>query len=60
MWELIQARLQSDFRHHPAVRAALPATLQDVAQARVAPSTAARTLLALFEPGPHPDEPEPR
>jgi LAO/AO transport system kinase len=60
MWELIQARLQSDFRHHPAVRAALPATLQDVAQARVAPSAAARTLLALFEPRPHPDEPEAR
>ena len=60
MWELIQARLQSDFRHHPAVRKALPAALQDVAEARMAPSTAARTLLALFEPRPHPDEPEPR
>jgi LAO/AO transport system kinase len=60
MWELIQARLQSDFRHHPAVRAALPATLQQVAEARVAPSTAARTLLALFEPRPYPDEPEAR
>ena len=56
MWELIQARLQSDFRHHSAVREALPATLHEVAEARMAPSTAARTLLALFERGPHPDE----
>ena len=56
MWELIQARLQSDFRHHPAVREALPAMLHDVAEARVAPSAAARGLLALFERGPDSEE----
>ena len=49
MWELVHARLQSDFRQHPAVRAALPHTLLDVGQARVAPSVAARALLNLFE-----------
>jgi len=48
-WDIIQARLQSDFRHHPAVREALHDTLRDVAEARVAPSSAAHTLLALFE-----------
>jgi LAO/AO transport system kinase len=49
MWDQIQAHLQSDFRSHPAVREALPATVRDVAEARVAPSAAARTLLNLFE-----------
>jgi LAO/AO transport system kinase len=49
MWDLIHARLQSDFKHHPAVRATLPDTLRDVADARVAPSSAAHTLLELFE-----------
>jgi LAO/AO transport system kinase len=49
MWDLIHARLQIDFRHHPAVRAALHDTLHDVADARIAPSAAARTLLDLFE-----------
>ena len=48
MWDLIQARLQSDFKHHPAVRAALPVTLRDVAAARIAPSSAAHALLDLF------------
>jgi LAO/AO transport system kinase len=48
MWELIQARLQADFRRHPAVRGALQDTLRDVADARLAPSSAARTLLDLF------------
>jgi LAO/AO transport system kinase len=48
-WDQIHARLQSDFRNHPAVREALPATLRDVADARLAPSAAARTLLNLFE-----------
>ena len=48
-WDIIQARLQSDFRHHPAVREALHDTLRDVAEARIAPSSAAHTLLALFE-----------
>jgi LAO/AO transport system kinase len=49
MWDIIQARLQADFRHHAAVRQALPQTVQDVTAARVAPSVAARTLLNLFE-----------
>jgi LAO/AO transport system kinase len=49
MWDLIHARLQNDFRRHPAVRAALHETLREVADARTAPSSAARRLLDLFE-----------
>ncbi len=49
MWDLIQARLQSDFRQHPAVRAQLPHLTAEVRDARVAPSVAARALLSLFE-----------
>ena len=49
MWDLIQARLQADFRRHPAVQDALGRTLDDVRQARVAPSAAARALLAVYE-----------
>jgi len=49
MWDIIHARLQSDFRHHPAVREALHNTLRDVTEARIAPSVAARALLDLFE-----------
>ena len=49
MWDIVQARLQADFRQHPLVREALTQTLSDVAQARVAPSSAARALLNLFE-----------
>ncbi|MBS0449143.1 MAG: methylmalonyl Co-A mutase-associated GTPase MeaB [Proteobacteria bacterium] len=49
MWDQIHARLQADFRHHPAVRATLPDTLRDVADAKLAPSAAARALLDLFE-----------
>ncbi len=49
MWDIVQARLQADFRQHEAVRAALPQTLIDVSEARVAPSVAARALLNLFE-----------
>ncbi len=48
MWELIQARLQADFRQHPAVRERLPSLLCDVRESRVAPSAAARALLAEF------------
>ena len=48
MWDIVDARLNAGFRRHPAVRSALPATLDDVAAARVAPSSAARTLLDLF------------
>lgn len=49
MWDLIHAGLQTDFKQHPAVRARLPALLGDVRGSRVAPSVAARALLAVFE-----------
>jgi LAO/AO transport system kinase len=49
MWDLIDARLKTDFKRHPAVRAALAGMLADVAEARIAPSAAARHLLNLFE-----------
>ena len=49
MWDIIQARLQADFRHHAAVREALPQIIRDVSVTRIAPSVAARTLLNLFE-----------
>ena len=52
MWDLVHARLHSDFRHHDAVRHALPQTVRDVTEARVAPSSAARALLNLFELSP--------
>lgn len=48
MWDMVQARLQADFRQHPDVRVALPRTIADVAEARIAPSAAARQLLGLF------------
>ena len=49
MWDIVHARLQADFRAHAPVRSALPQTLRDVSESRVAPSVAARTLLDLFE-----------
>jgi LAO/AO transport system kinase len=49
MWDSVNARLLAEFRAHPKVRAALPETLHDVREGRVAPSTAARALLDLFE-----------
>ena len=49
MWDIVHARLQADFRRHAAVRKALPQTLADVTEARIAPSAAARGLLSLFE-----------
>ena len=49
MWDIVHARLLTDFRRHPAVRDALPQTVQAVTQARIAPSAAARALLNLFE-----------
>jgi len=49
MWDNVHARLLADFHAHPAVRAALPTTLHDVSEARLAPSAAARALLDLFE-----------
>jgi LAO/AO transport system kinase len=49
MWDIVHARLHADFKHHAAVRAALPSTLLDVTEARVAASSAARKLLRIFE-----------
>jgi LAO/AO transport system kinase len=49
MWDIVHARLQADFHDHGAVRAALPQTVRDVTDARIAPSSAARALLNLFE-----------
>ncbi len=48
MWDIVHARLNADFRQHPAVRQALAKTVRDVTDARVAPSSAARALLNLF------------
>ena len=52
MWDLVHARLHAEFRHHPAVRGALPETVRGVTEARLAPSSAARHLLQLFERDP--------
>jgi len=49
MWDTVHAQLLADFHASPAVRQALPQTLRDVGEARVAPSAAARVLLDLFE-----------
>ncbi len=46
MWERIDAGLRAAFRQHPDVRAALPATLQQVGEGRLIASVAARRLLA--------------
>jgi LAO/AO transport system kinase len=54
MWDIVHARLQADFRGDAAVRQALPQTLRDVSEARIAPSAAARALLNLFESTPTP------
>lgn len=51
MWDLIRARLITDFQQHPAVQAALLSTEQGVLQRTLAPGAAARRLLRLFEPG---------
>jgi len=47
MWDIIGASLEQQFRADPAVRAALPEALADVAAARLAPPLAAHTLLGL-------------
>ena len=47
-WDLVHASLLGEFQRHPAVRAALPRTLSAVTESRLAPTTAARTLLDLF------------
>ncbi len=49
MWDIVHARLHADFKHHAAVRAALPSTLRGVSEARIAASSAARQLLHIFE-----------
>jgi LAO/AO transport system kinase len=49
LWDIVHARLLADFKHHPAVRAALPQTLADVMQSRAAPTVAARALLDRFK-----------
>jgi len=48
MWERIQAGLKHEFSEAPAVRAALNETTERVLTGRLAPSTAARELLATF------------
>ena len=48
MWERIQAGLRHEFQEASAVRAVLPETTERVLQGRLAPSTAARELLATF------------
>ena len=59
MWDLVHARLQADFHHHPAVRQALPQVLSDVTHARMAPSSAARLLLSRFATDNDPNTQEP-
>ena len=59
MWDLVHARLQADFHHHPAVRQALPQVLSDVTHARIAPSSAARLLLSRFATDNDPNTEEP-
>jgi LAO/AO transport system kinase len=49
LWDIVQSRLLTDFKRHPAVRHALPATLAAVDEARTAPTIAARALLDLFK-----------
>ena len=48
MWDMIHAGLSERFLRHPAVRAALPTTAASVERGELAPSIAARTLLARF------------
>jgi LAO/AO transport system kinase len=49
MWERIEAGLRQRFRQHPAVRAALPPTSNDVRAGRLAAGVAARRLLDLMD-----------
>jgi LAO/AO transport system kinase len=49
MTERVEAGLRERFRAHPAVRAALPAAIEDVRAGRVAASVAARRLLDLVD-----------
>ena len=45
MWQLIDSGLRQHFRHHPRVRANLPALTQSVEQGLTTPAAAAHTLL---------------
>lgn len=49
MWERIEAGLKQRFRTHPAVQAALDDTTRRVLDGTLPASTAARSLLALFD-----------
>jgi len=49
MWERIQGGLRGLFRHAPEVKAALPSMTDQVRDGAVAPSVAARRLLAMFQ-----------
>ena len=49
MWDQVHARLLADFRESAAVREVLPAMISSVERGEVAPSSAARRLLDLFE-----------
>jgi len=49
MWERIDAGLKQRFRAHPAVRAALEHTTQQVLAGALPASTAARQLLTIYE-----------
>ena len=46
MWERIEAGLKQAFREHPDVQRLLPQVTREVEQVQLAPSTAARRLLA--------------
>ncbi len=48
MWDLVNASLNATFREHPAVRAALQDTVTAVSESKLAPATAAQSLLDLF------------
>ncbi|WP_427911908.1 methylmalonyl Co-A mutase-associated GTPase MeaB [Ramlibacter sp. MMS24-I3-19] len=52
MWERIESGLKHAFRNDPHVKAQLPQALADVEQGRLPASTAARQLLAAFQPRP--------
>ncbi|MCP5284418.1 MAG: methylmalonyl Co-A mutase-associated GTPase MeaB [Burkholderiaceae bacterium] len=49
MWERIEAGLRERFRHHPAVRDALPPITREVRDGTLAASVAARRLLDLMD-----------
>jgi LAO/AO transport system kinase len=51
MWERIEAGLRHRFRHHSAVRDALPSITADVRDGKLAASVAARRLLDLQDRG---------